>query len=107
MSVSDTRQHLMSPQVTSYGLGYSIAVIFNALLIILHESSPAVHDFMALMTGHHWATQGVLDLLIFVLFGMLLSCGGIQWEGKKLSVVMVGSTVLSGLMIIGFFAIVG
>jgi len=110
MSVNETHQggsELMSPKITGYGLAYSIAVIFNALLMMLKEGIPAVHNFMTLLTGHHWVTHGVLDLLVFVAFGMLFTARGIEWDGNKLATYVVGSTVLAGLMIVGFFVIIG
>ncbi len=110
MSVHETQTtgfDLLSPKITGFGLAYSIAVIFNALLMMLKETSPAVRDLMVALTGHHWVTHGVLDLLVFVILGYVFAARGMRWDGNRLSAYVVGSTVLSGLLIVGFFVIIG
>ncbi len=107
MSVKQAQgPELMSPNVTGFGIAYSVAVIFNALLMMLKESYPAVHNLMAVV-GHHWVTHGVLDLLVFLILGYIIAARGVQWDGGKLAGWVAGSTILAGLLIVGFFVIVG
>jgi len=110
MSVHETQTPdsvLLSPKITGFGLSYSIAVIFNALLMMLKEGSPGFRDFMAALTGHHWVTHGIFDLLVFFILGYVFTARGIRRDGNVLASYVVGSTVLAGLMIVGFFVIVG
>ena len=110
MSVHETQTShtdLLSPKITGFGLSYSIAVIFNALLMMLKEGSPAFRDFMAALTGHHWVTHGIFDLLVFFILGYVFTARGMRRDGNVLASYVVGSTVLAGLMIVGFFVIVG
>jgi len=93
---------------TAFGISYAITSIFSALLVVLKETSPAVHDGLAAITGHHWVTHGLLNVIIFVVLGMILSRSGRpQMSAGSLVNTIVGSTIVSGLIIAGFFLIVG
>jgi uncharacterized membrane protein len=93
---------------TGFGLSYAIASIFNALLMVLKEASPAVHDGLGAITGNHWVTHGLLNLIVFVVLGLVLSRSSYaHMSASSLINTIVGSTVVSGLIIAGFFLIVG
>ena len=94
--------------VTAFGMSYAITNIFSALLMVLKESSEAVHNFLTAITGHHWVTHGVFNLVVFVVLGIMLSRSGrAQMSAGSLINMIVGSTIVSGLIIAGFFLIVG
>ena len=91
---------------TAFGVSYAITSIFSALLVVLKESSEAVHDLLTAITGHHWVTHGVLNVIIFVVLGIVLSrTGGVQMTAKSLINTVVGATVASGLIIAGYFTL--
>jgi hypothetical protein len=90
--------------VTAFGVSYAITSIFSALLVVLKEASVSVHDGLAAITGHHWVSHGVLDLIVFVVLGFVLSrTSAAQMSAKSLIAVVVGATVVSGLIIAGYF----
>jgi len=98
-SAADT----VGPSASGFGISYAITSILNALLVIWKESSEAVHDGLAAITGHHWVTHGLLDLIIFLVLGFVLSRRGITMSGNALVTTIVGATVVSGLIIAGYF----
>jgi len=89
--------------VTGYGISYAITSVLSALLVILKESNENVLDLMVALTGHHWVTHGVLDVLLFVVLGAILSRANISMNGNTLITTVVSSTIISGLIIAGFF----
>lgn len=92
------------PTATAFGISYAITSILSALLVVLKESSEGVHDGLAAITGHHWVTHGALDVIVFVVLGFVLSrMGGLQMTSKMLIATVVGATVVSGLIIAGYF----
>jgi hypothetical protein len=99
-SAADT----VSAQVAGYGVSYAITSILSALLVVWKEANAGVHDFLASITGHHWVTHGLLDVIVFVVLGAILSRGaGLRMSGNAIVATVVGATVISGLIIAGYF----
>lgn len=60
---------------------------------------------MAGVTGHHWVTHGVLNLIVFLILGWVLAKTPLATRtsvGASIASV-VGATVLGGLVTAGFF----
>ena len=62
---------------------------------------------MAAITGHHWVTHGLINLILFVVLGWALSRAG-KGQGVKISAnglvsCIVGAVVISGGLISGFY----
>ncbi len=90
--------------ITAFGVSYAITSFLSALLVVWKESSQAVHDTLAAITGHHWVTHGALDVIVFVGLGLLLSRTRMAaMSGRWLITTVVGATVVSGLIIAGYF----
>jgi hypothetical protein len=96
----------------SFGVSLGITCVVSALLVILKElGEHSVLVWMKEATGHHWATHGLFDLVVFVVLGLLLARAnggsGIAISEKGLVNIIVGGVVLGGLIIAGFYLIVG
>jgi undecaprenyl pyrophosphate phosphatase UppP len=89
----------------SFGLALAITVVFSAMLVVIKElSEKTVMALMKQPTGHHWITHTIIDLIIFVVLGFLLT--KVQISAKRLSWIIVGATVAGGVMIAGFYLLV-
>lgn len=95
----------ISPAVVGYGISFAVTSILSALLVVLKESNESVQALLVAITGHHWITHGLLDVIVFVALGALLSRRNIVMKGNTLATTVVGATVVSGLIIVGFFAL--
>ena len=96
----------------SFGLSFAITSLFSALLVILKETSKqTVLAWMKAATPHHWITHTLLDLILFVVLGLALAKAnnnrGIEINPDRLNNMIVGAFVISGLIIAGFYLIVG
>lgn len=92
----------------SFGVSFAVTSILSALLVIMKESNEeTVLEWMKSATGHHWVTHGVLDIILFIVLGWLFSKmnsgNGVDISDNGLVFVIVGSIVLSWLMIAGFY----
>jgi branched-subunit amino acid permease len=91
------------------GFGYSAAIIsvLSALLVILKEKNGAVMSAMQAATGHHWITHGSVVVVLFVVLGLSLSrMGRHDPEAPAfngVAILILISTVISGLILAGFF----
>lgn len=95
----------VSDNVTGYGISYSVTALLSALLVVLKESNESVQGLLIALTGHHWVSHGLLDIIVFVVLGAVLSRRNLNLEGNTLVTAVVGSTIVSGLIITGFFAL--
>ncbi|EKO3492975.1 hypothetical protein LIA75_004030 [Vibrio fluvialis] len=108
MSVNQTSQH--KPETSNaitigFGLSYAITSVFSALLVVLKESNEEVHSVLAAITGHHWVTHGLLDIIVFLVLGFVFHriCDCSRMKVASVITFVVGSTVLSSLIIAGYF----
>lgn len=92
--------------VTGFGLSYAITSLFNVLLVIVKENVPGVEDAMKALTGHHWVSHGVIDLIVFIVLGFILARTNLaNMPATKLSNYVIGSTVVSGLILAFYFTV--
>lgn len=88
---------------TGFGIAYTITSIFSALLVVLKEKSQPVHDWLTSIAGHHWTAHGLIDIALFLVLGFALCRMGTRLTGSALAITMAAATILSSLIIAGFF----
>jgi hypothetical protein len=93
----------------SFGLSLAITSVLSAILMIIKESSHAVMNFMKTVTFHHWVTHGLFVIVSFVVLGWAFSRinndQGPGMTAERLIQLIVGSVVVSGVLIAGFYLI--
>ena len=89
--------------MSGFAISYAISSILSALLVVPKESNDAVHSGLVAFTGHHWVSYGLLKMIVFLALCFVLSRRGINMTGNALITTIVGATVLSGLIIAGYF----
>jgi hypothetical protein len=92
----------------SFGLSFAITSVVSALLVIIKElSEEGVLALMKAITGHHWVTHGLFDLILFVVLGWALSRAGrglgVKISANGLVACIVGAVIISGILISGFY----
>jgi hypothetical protein len=93
----------------SFALSLAITSVVSALLVVWKESNETLLAFMKSITGHHWITHSIFDLILFVIIGLILARShggeGVRMTGTRLITVLVCAVVLGGLIISGFYLI--
>lgn len=105
--VSETSEQAISPTAAGFAWSYAITSLASAILVVLKETFKWAHDLLVTATGHHWTAQGAVVVLLFVILGFVLmqtSMARTANAGQLIGVV-VGSTIISGLIIGGYFLI--
>jgi len=65
----------------SFGIALGITSLVNALLVVLKETyQTTVLAAMTAATGHHWVSQGVIDLAVFLVLGLALGRTSDRWN---------------------------
>jgi len=86
--------NMLDVKTSSYAAAYGVAAIFNAILVLLKENIPAVHDIMVAVFWHHWIAHGVLDLIVFFLVGILMARRNYQISGATAGDYLIWGTIL-------------
>ena len=90
-------------------ISYFLTAIFNSILVILKETNEGVEDFLKGTFGHHWIGHGIIVLLVFVILTVIINYAykvdEIDDSKTNMMIWMIlGGTLLSILIIVGFFA---
>ena len=94
----------MNTTGTAFGISFSIVSLLSAMLVLAKESYAPLLEWMKALTGHHWLTHAVLVVVAFVALGLALprvcAC---KPSGGTLAAAVLISTLVSGLIVAGFF----
>ncbi|KXG44405.1 hypothetical protein TEPIDINF_001954 [Tepidibacillus infernus] len=95
----------LSQKTIGFGIAFAVANIFNAVLMIFKEMVTPFKDWMASLTGHHWATHGVFTIGLFLILGFILSKKDLsaKYNATKLMNMAIWSAVIGTVLISGFF----
>lgn len=109
-SKSDMERSELGVCVKSFGLSFAVTSLISALLVVLKETNEdTVLALMKSATGHHWITHGIVNIVLFLFLGWLFTRPndgrGVNITSGSLVALIVASTIISGLMITGFFAL--
>lgn len=109
---SSQAQGAQSPKLSATTAGYTmaaaVAVLFNTALAWVKDSSPALNNFMKSLTGHHWTTHGLADLILFVVLGMIFSRSGMaeKMDAGRLITTLIVAVAVAALGLGLWFAFV-
>lgn len=94
--------------IAGFGLSFLIMSIVSAIVVILKEENGALMAWMKALMGHHWVTHGAFTIVLFILLGELFSRlpMGKDWTEKHLITMVLAGTIISGIILGGFFLIV-
>jgi hypothetical protein len=56
----------MKPVTSGFVLAAAITVLFNTALAWAKDAYAPLNTFLQSLTGHHWTTHGLADLLLFL-----------------------------------------
>ena len=95
----------MDKYLLGFGLSLVVTNLLNAVILVVKEVSSSVMNFMKAALGHHWTTHAALLLLVFVLLGVIFSIYkiGAKWDSRKLMYYIIGSVIISVVIIAVFF----
>jgi hypothetical protein len=94
----------LSKYTVSFGASLALASVFNALLVVAKEKSPAVMAALQHLCGHHWISHAAIVVALFAAPGWLLGQGrGVPVNPARLVVITIGGTAISAAIIFGFY----
>jgi len=92
---------------SAFGLAAAVAVLFNTLLAWVKDAYEPLNTAMAHLTGHHWITHGLVDLVVFFGLGVVfLNAGvGARMTPNAVTVRLIGAVVIAGLGLVAWFVV--
>jgi hypothetical protein len=97
-------ENTLDRTTSGFGLSFALTSLLSAILVIVKEEyHDTVWAAMKSLTGHHWVTHGIVAVALFVVLGLVLARTSSPLRSGTLSLLVVGSTVLSGLLIAAYF----
>jgi len=89
----------------AFVLSAAIAILFNTALACVKEAYPPLNKAMASLSGHHWITHGVADIMLFAGLGLIFWKTGAAetMDSDRLPALLAGSAVLAGGGLLAFY----
>ena len=93
---------------SAFALSAAVTVLFNTALAWVKDSYEPLNEFMKSLTGHHWTTHGITDVVLFVVLGFVFMNMGVaqRMNPKNLISLLAGAVVVSGLGLAVWFLLV-
>jgi hypothetical protein len=92
-----------SPRLSAATSGFVLAaaatVVFNTALAWVKDGYKPVNDLLTTVSGHHWTTHGLADVVVFAVLGLIFTSTG---AGEKIAAnrlinILIASVGFSGL----------
>lgn len=80
----------------AFGYAAAITIVFNTLLAWVKDAYAPLNTYMASLTGHHWKTHGLADVILFLVLGFFFMARGSRVSGGSLSLTLVAASVVGG-----------
>jgi hypothetical protein len=98
----------MNRTTSAFALAAAIACLFNTALAWVKDAYAPLNKFMASLTGHHWITHGLADVIVFVGLGLLFMNTSIanKINPDRMVSILIWSVVASGLGLFAWFLLV-
>jgi len=93
--VRATGDELKGP-AAAFGLAAVIAILFNTVLAWVKDAYEPLNAYMASLTGHHWRTHGLADVVVFFALGYLFTYRNVRITGLRLAALLAAASVIAG-----------
>ena len=85
----------MNRTTAGFGLAAAIACLFNTALAWAKDAYAPLNKFMASLTGHHWITHGLADLVVFIGLGLIFSKSSVADKPGRVVSVLTWSVIIA------------
>ena len=82
--------------IAAFGASAAITIVFNTVLAWVKDAYEPLNSFMASLTGHHWRTHGLIDVVVFFALGYLFMSYKFRISGVRLAALLAAASVVAG-----------
>jgi uncharacterized membrane protein SirB2 len=91
----------------AFALSAAIIVLFDTLVACVKDAYVPLKNLLALPTGSDWLTQGLVDVVLFILLGLVLS--KTNWAERlhpnRLISFLIFAVVVAGVGLFSWYAL--
>jgi hypothetical protein len=103
----NTDTEKLSNKSVAYGVAVTVTALFNTALACVKDAYRPLQNLMNAITGHNWTTQGLADVVLFVVLGLILSktqtVEGIRQD--RLISFLVAAIIVAGIGLFIWYAL--
>jgi hypothetical protein len=84
---------------SGFVLAAAVTILFNTALALAKDVSAPLNAGMKQLTGHHWTTHGIADLILFLVLGFIFSQTrlGSKLGANAVTAILIGSVIVASL----------
>lgn len=92
---------------SAFALAAAVTVLFNTALAWAKDAYSPLNKFMASLTGHHWTTHALADIIVFFVLGLIFSNTGVagRINPNRLINVLIGAVIVASLGLVGWYLV--
>jgi hypothetical protein len=90
------RAGMLDGAVAAFGMSAIVTILFNTLLAWVKDAFDPLNNFMVQLTGHHWITHGLADVILFLVVGTGLMLRGYRVSGNTLALGVAAASIVGG-----------
>src|ERR1700683_4018515 len=97
----------LGPASAAFVLAASITFLFNTALAWAKDAYSPLNSFMKSLTGHHWTTHGLADILVFVGLGLVFMNTKVAEKigPDRLVSILIWSVAAASVGLVAWFAL--
>jgi hypothetical protein len=100
------KEEALEKMAAAYGLSAAATIVFNTLLAWAKDSYEPLNSVMAAMSGHHWRTHSLVDVIVFFVLGwVFMSRGTAAHLTNRLIFGVAAAAVVAGAGLVGWFLV--
>jgi hypothetical protein len=98
----------LSAATSGFVLAAAVTALFNTALAWAKDAYTPLTNFMNSLTGHHWTTHGLADVVLFAGLGFIFMNTGLvkNMDPNLLIGVLIGAVAIAGLGLVLWYAFV-
>jgi hypothetical protein len=94
-----------------FALAAAVTVLFNTALAWTKDAYAPLQDSMTALSGHHWTTHGLADLVVFAGLGIIFTRVRVvasvvgKMDSARAIGILVGAVTAAGLGLVVWFVV--
>lgn len=90
-----------------FAMAAAITILFSTVLACVKDAYKPLNSFMNSVAWHNWITHGLVDVILFVLLGIIFSKSGIaEWIApRRLISFLVAAVIVAEVGLFVWYAV--